>query len=198
MSAVKSPLLIVVSAPSGAGKSTLCKRLLKDRKDIAYSVSCTTRLPRGAEKNGIAYFFLTKPDFEARIKNGDFLEYAMVHGNYYGTLKSNVVDAFVRGKSILMDIDVVGAEKIRGIVQTLPENDSWRKGFLDIFLLPPSLEELKRRLEARSEDTAESIATRMKNAIAEMEKAATYQHVIINDDLDRAYAELCAVIDRVK
>jgi guanylate kinase len=188
------PLLIVVSAPSGAGKSTLCDRLLAEFPDIDYSVSCTTREPRGAEVDGEDYFFMTRPGFEARVAHGDFLEHAEVHGNLYGTLKATVDDAFADGQSIIMDIDVAGAAQVRAHVATLPPDDPLRRGFVDIFITAPSFEELRRRIVARGEDSPESIELRMRNAVEEMKSAPLYRYRLVNDDLERAYAELRAIV----
>ena len=145
------------------------------------------RLKQGQEFLGKDYFFMPKDVFLARVGWGEFLEHAEVHGNHYGTLKSNVYDAFAAGKSILMDIDVAGAEQIRDFVMTLPEGDVLRDGFVDVFIMPPSLEELRRRLVTRGEDASETIELRMKNAIAEMAAAPKYRHTLVNDILDDTY-----------
>jgi guanylate kinase len=188
------PLLIVVSAPSGGGKSTLCDRLLEEFPDIVYSVSCTTREPRGAEVDGEDYFFLTQEGFLDRVAKGEFLEHALVHGNHYGTLKATVCEAFAEGLSVLMDIDVAGAAQVRAMVGGLPAGDPLREGFLDIFIQAPSPEELRRRLVARGEDTAEAIDLRLRNAAAELQSAPLYRHVLVNDVLDRAYGELRGIV----
>lgn len=186
----KQPLLVVVTAPSGAGKSTLCRRLLADYPLFQYSVSCTTRAPRGAERDGEAYFFLTMTDFETRMENGEFLEHAWVHGNRYGTLRETVRAAIASGRSVLMDIDVCGAEQVRNFLRTRDPSDVLRRGFIDLFILPPSLEVLRERLERRGEDAPETIAKRLQNATGEMARADEFSHQIVNDNLDRAYAEL--------
>lgn len=188
------PLLIVVSAPSGGGKSTLCDRLLEEFSDIVYSVSCTTREPRGAEVDGEDYFFLTQAGFLARVANGEFLEHAIVHGNHYGTLRSTVYDAFAEGQSVLMDIDVAGAAQVRSLASALPRGDALREGFLDIFIKAPSIEELRRRLVRRNEDSPDVIAARLRNAESELQSAPLYRHTLVNDDLDRAYAELRSLV----
>lgn len=188
------PLLIVVSAPSGGGKSTLCDRLLGEFPDIVYSVSCTTREPRGAEVDGEDYFFLSREGFQDRVARGEFLEHALVHGNYYGTLKSTVYEALAEGQSVLLDIDVAGAAQVRGIVATLPPGDPLREGFLDIFVKAPSMDELRRRLVSRGEDAPETIELRLRNAAEELKSAPLYRHVLVNDVLDRAYAELRGII----
>lgn len=188
------PLLLVVSAPSGAGKTTLCDRLLEEFPDIVYSVSCTTREPRGSEVDGEDYFFLTPEGFEDRVRRGEFLEHALVHGNHYGTLRSTVVEAFAEGLSVLMDIDVAGAAQVRGLVGTLPPDDPLRTGFVDIFIQAPSMSELRRRLVGRNEDSPETIALRLKNAEEELRSAPLYRHILVNDTLDRAFGELRGIV----
>lgn len=188
------PLLIVVSAPSGAGKSTLCDRLLADRSDIVYSISCTTRHPRGDEVDGKDYFFLTEQQFEGKVSAGEFLEHALVHGNRYGTLRKMVDDAMGAGRSVIMDIDVQGAAQIRSYAAKLPDGDLLRKGYIDIFIAPPSMQALKERLEKRAEDAPGEIARRLKNAGVEMKRRNEYRYVVVNDSLDRAYAELKEIL----
>ena len=188
-------LLIVVAAPSGAGKSTLCDRVLANRDDIVYSVSCTTRPPRGHEVDGVDYHFLTEAAFEEKVAAGEFLEHATVHGNRYGTLKESVRLAMDSGKSVMMDIDVQGADQVRATLAELPRDDPMVEGFVDIFIMPPSVEELRRRLQGRGEDSPEVIETRLKNAAAEMACAERYKYQIINDDLERAYGEISRIIE---
>lgn len=188
------PLLIVISAPSGAGKSTLCDRLAAAHDDIAYSVSCTTRAPRGGEVDGIHYHFLTPDAFEQKVLAGAFLEHAQVHDNRYGTLKQTVRATLERGGSLLMDIDVQGARQVRAALATLPSTDLMVQGFVDIFIHPPSLEALRRRLEGRGEDAAAVIERRLANAATELADADHYRYQIVNDDLERAQRELAAII----
>lgn len=190
------PLLIVVSAPSGAGKSTLCARLLKDDPEIVYSVSCTTRAPRGGEVDGRSYHFLSPAVFEARVRAGEFLEHAMVHGNRYGTLKQTIRTAMRQGRSILMDIDVQGARQVRDALAGLPPNDLMSRGFVDIFVHAPSMEALRARLVGRAEDAAEVIERRMQNAVREMADAGRYRYQVVNDDLERALTELRGIIEK--
>lgn len=189
------PLLIVMSAPSGAGKTTLCDRLLQDYPEISYSVSCTTRQPRGTEEDGIDYFFVTPEEFEARVRKGLFLENAVVHGNRYGTLAGPVREAFAEGQSILMDIDVDGAAQVRDYVAGLPEGDPLREGFIDIFIRPPSMEELRDRLYGRGEDSPETIEQRLRNAVGELARAGEYMHCVVNDNLENAYRELRDIVE---
>jgi len=138
MSNSRFPLLIVVSAPSGAGKTTLCDRLIAERPDMVYSVSCTTRAPRGEERDGRDYHFLSEPEFDRRLRQGLFLEHARVHGYRYGTLRETVHAALTAGRSVLMDIDVQGAAQVRAAVGRADSEDPIAKGFLDIFIAPPS------------------------------------------------------------
>lgn len=188
------PLMIVVSAPSGAGKSTLCDRLVAEFQRIVYSVSCTTRAPRGEEQDGEHYFFLTRREFKKRVRNGEFLEHALVHGNHYGTLEDTVLFAMEEGHHVLLDIDVQGARQLRDSLSRLNPRHPIRRGFLDIFIAPPSLEELERRLRGRGTDSEQVIRKRLDNAKAEMEHASEYAHQIVNDDLEQAYADLKAII----
>ena len=188
------PLMIVVSAPSGAGKSTLCDRLVDEFSEVAYSVSCTTRAPRGDEKDGVHYYFLSKKEFKERIKNGEFLEHAKVHGNFYGTLEDTVLYTMEEGNHVLLDIDVQGARKIREALVHLDPRSPIRRGFTDIFISPPSMEELEQRLRGRATDEEKAIRKRLANAKAEMECAAEYSFQVVNDDLEKAYHELKTVI----
>lgn len=196
MSKVKHPQLIVLSAPSGAGKSTLCRALLAARPDLVYSVSCTTRAPRGQEEDGVSYHFMSRGEFERRIRAGAFLEYAEVHGNYYGTLIATVEAAMEAGNSVLMDIDVQGAAQVREGLQQLPDGHVMKEGFVDIFINPPSLDELRSRLEGRGEDSAEVIERRLLNASGEMACAKDYRYQVVNGDLVEAVCEINSIIER--
>ncbi len=190
------PLLVVLSAPSGAGKSTLCQYLRESFANLAYSVSCTTRAPRGQERDGAEYFFLSAAEFRRRVAAGEFLESALVHGNYYGTLKATVREAIARGDSVLMDIDVQGAAQIR---EALRRDDTLRNvgdGFVDIFVRPPSLDVLRRRLELRGEDSAAVIAGRLERAAAELAAGGAYRFTVVNDRLETAQAELAGILRR--
>jgi len=189
------PLLIVVSAPSGAGKSTLCDRLLAEHDDIVYSVSCTTRAPRGQEENGVAYHFLTEEAFRLRIAEGAFLEHAIVHDHLYGTLRETVEKTMVSGRTVLMDIDVAGAAQVREYVLGLDADNPLRAAFVDIFIEPPSMEVLRQRLTGRNEDAPEVIERRLGNAEAEMARRHEFRHRVVNDDLEQAYAELRRIIE---
>ena len=186
--------MIVVSAPSGAGKSTLCNRLVGEIPKIVYSVSCTTRNPRGEEKDGVHYYFLSRKEFRERVKNGEFLEHARVHGNYYGTLEDTVLFAMEEGHHVLLDIDVQGAAQLREALARLGSRHPIRRGFMDIFISPPSLEELERRLRGRGTDDEQVIRKRLENAKGEMEHASEYAYQVVNNDLETAYADLKTVI----
>jgi len=195
MSNKVTPLLLVISAPSGAGKSSLCNRLVEKFPGMVYSISCTTRAPRGSEQNGVHYHFLSEEEFCARIAAGEFLEHARVHGNRYGTLKQTVYDALSQGRDIIMDIDVQGAQQIRAACAKMRDDDAIKRSFVDIFIAPPSMEELRRRLCGRSTDSAEVIERRMRNATEEMKHQPLYQHTVINDDFEKAADELSAIIE---
>ncbi len=189
------PLFIVMSAPSGCGKSTLIDMLLQEYHDIVYSISCTTRAPRGDEEDGLDYHFLAKERFEQLIGEDAFLEYAKVHDNYYGTLKAPVVEVLAEGNTMILDIDVQGAAKVREYVRRLPDTDPLKIGYVDIFINPPSLEELRERLERRGTDAPEVIEKRMHNAEGEMSRAGEYMFQVTNDDLAICYKRLCDIID---
>ena len=192
---IERPLLIVVSAPSGAGKSTLCNRLVKERASVEYSISCTTRAPRGAEQDGEHSYFLSGKEFRQRVRRGEFLEHAKVHGNRYGTLADTVQFAMEEGRHIILDIDVQGVRQLRSSLQTMEERSLIRRGFLDIFIQPPSLEVLENRLRKRGTDSDAVIRKRLKNAAKEMQAAEAYTHRLVNDQLDPTYERLCQIID---
>ncbi len=196
MSNKTKPLLLVVSAPSGAGKSSLCNRLVENFPTMIYSISCTTRAPRGNEQNGVHYHFLSEEEFCARIERGEFIEHALVHGNRYGTLKQTVVDALATGLDIIMDIDVQGAKQIRMACVAMEDEDVIKQSLVDVFIAPPSMEELQRRLCGRATDSAEVIAKRMRNASEEMKHQPYYQYTVINDDFEKAADELKKIIER--
>ena len=175
--------LFIISAPSGAGKTTLCEEIRKHYPDLVYSISYTTRPPRPAEQEGRDYFFITQPAFEKGIAEGRWAEWANVHGYYYGTSARLVQNALDAGRSILMDIDVQGA---RQMLTRFP-------GAVTIFIMPPSLDELKRRLLARGTDDDATIAVRMQNAQVEISQSGFYRHIIVNDDLEQARRAILAV-----
>ena len=189
------PLFIVMSAPSGCGKSTLIDMLLQEYHDIVYSISCTTRAPRGEEEDGLDYHFLSKERFEELVGEDAFLEYAKVHDNYYGTLRAPIEEVLSEGNSMILDIDVQGAAKVRECVKALPDTDPLKVGYVDIFVMPPSMDELRSRLEGRGTDSQESIERRLANAEGEIARAGEYMYKVVNDDLAVAYKRLCDLID---
>ena len=176
-------LCLVISAPSGAGKSTLVERLRAEFPHFAYSISCTTRAPRGEEKNGVDYHFLTREEFTARREAGYFAEWAEVHGNLYGTPKAPVEEHLAGGRDVLFDIDVQGALQVKSV---FPQG-------LFVFIMPPSREELERRLRGRGTDSDEAIARRLGNALGELRQAGQFDYLIVNGDLDTAADELRAI-----
>lgn len=189
------PLFIVMSAPSGCGKSTLIDLLLQEYHDIVYSISCTTREPRGEEEDGIDYHFLSKERFEELLGENAFLEHAKVHDNYYGTLKAPIEEVLAEGNSMILDIDVQGAAKVRDHVRALPNTDPLKIGYVDIFISPPSMEELRERLEHRGTDAPDVIERRLANAEGEIARAGEYMYRVTNDDLTVCFKRLCDLID---
>ena len=188
------PLLIVISAPSGTGKTTLCDRLISEFRSMKYSVSCTTRAPRDGEIDGVDYHFISEEQFEERIRQGAFLEYAEVHGKRYGTLKKAVIDHLAGGIDVLMDIDVQGAEQIRRTIQSVGTDDYLRKAYLDVFIAPPSMEVLRARLKGRGKDADDVIERRMQQVEKEIACWRAYDYFIINDRLDATYDILRSII----
>ncbi len=188
------PLLLVVSAPSGGGKTTLCRHLLGACPKMRYSISCTTRAPRGTEANGRAYHFLTQTQFSERVRRGDFLEYARVHDHFYGTPRAGVESALRNGYDIVLDIDIQGARMLRDTLTGLPADDPVRRAYVDVFVEPPSLQALEKRLRARGQDEEAVIARRLRNAVAELAAAHEYDYRIVNDDLEKAADTLRSIV----
>lgn len=178
-----SGTLYIVSAPSGAGKTSLVTKLIEQDAHIIVSVSTTTRDKREGEKDGVNYHFSSIETFQQKIKHGDFLEYAEVFGNYYGTSKSTVENELKAGKDVILEIDWQGAQQVR---QLMPEATS-------IFILPPSLEELNRRLNTRGTDSEEIIAGRMSEAVSEMSHYHEYDYIVINYHFEKALEELHSI-----
>ncbi len=184
-------ILCVVSGPSGSGKTTLCRRLADSVPDCVYSVSCTTRPPREGETDGVDYHFLSNAEFEEKIAAGELLEYAQVHagGRYYGTLKQPVIDSLNRGIDVLMDLDVQGAEQVRQI-----EDAAIRDSLIDVFILPPTVEELMDRVRKRGPISPEELELRMNNAREEMRHWEAYQYAILSADKEADFAEFGAIL----
>lgn len=179
-----SGTLYVVAAPSGAGKTTLVKRLLADESELRLSISFTTRAPRPGEENGREYHFTDVDTFRAMIARGEFLEWAEVHGNLYGTSRTWIEQQLAAGSDVLLEIDWQGAQQVRALFSEA----------LGIFILPPSLEELERRLTGRATDSREVIARRLAAAQAEMRHVGEFDYAIINDELERALGDLRAIL----
>jgi guanylate kinase len=178
-------IMLVVSSPSGAGKTTLTRNLLAQEQNISLSISVTTRERRPSEINGVHYHFISMPEFTAMREAGGLLEWAEVHGNCYGTPREPVEAALAAGHDMLFDIDWQGTRQLY---------QSMRQDIVSVFVLPPSAAELKTRLERRAEDSAEIIARRLRNAIEEIAHWTEYDHVLINDDLDRSFTTLRQIL----
>lgn len=176
--------IVVLSAPSGTGKDTIAAKLIQCDSRLELSCSATTRKKRGSEQEGVDYYFMSPEEFDGIIKDGGFIEYAQYGRNKYGTLKSDVTRRIDAGKTVILVIDVQGGESIRKMYP----------GALTVFILPPSSEELERRLRARGTDSDEEISERIKIAETEMKRAQEYDYAVINDDLDTAVKEVYNII----
>jgi guanylate kinase len=180
--------MLIVSAPSGSGKSTIVQWLMKEHPELKlyFSISCTSRAPRGTEQNGVEYFFLTPEEFRSKIQNDEFLEYEEVYQDrFYGTLKQQVENQRNQGQNVVFDVDVKGGINIKKY---------YGDEALSLFIQPPSVEELRRRLEGRATDTAEAIAERLAKAEYEMTFASQFDHIIVNDDLETAKQETLQIV----
>ena len=180
--------LIIISAPSGSGKSTIVQWLMQEHPELRlyFSVSCTSRAPRGSEQNGVEYFFLTPEEFRTKIQNGEFLEYEEVyHDRFYGTLKAQVERQREAGQNVVFDVDVKGGVNIKRY---------YGDEALSLFIQPPSVAELRRRLESRGTDSSEAIAERLAKAEYELTFAPQFDHVIVNDDLETAKQEAFRIV----
>jgi len=184
----RSGILFVVSAPSGTGKSTLCANV-RQTPDLVYSVSCTTRPIRAGEKDGTDYDFLQRKDFEKKVQAGDMLEHADVYGHFYGTPKGPILSHLVAGRDVLLDIDVQGARQIRD-----SKDPKIRAALADIFIMPPDLEELRRRLEGRGTETAAQIDKRIDAANAEMADWKSYRYTILSSSMEEDLIKFRAII----
>jgi guanylate kinase len=182
-------ILFVISAPSGTGKTTLCENL-RATPDFIYSVSCTTRPPRAGEENGIDYHFLSRDDFQRRIERGEMLEYAQVHGNnYYGTLKATVKEALEQGTDVLLDIDVQGAATIRKTDDAMV-----RDSLVDVFIMPPTIEELERRLRKRGSETEEQVQQRLSTGREESKLWRLYKYTILSGSMEEDLTKFRAIM----
>lgn len=176
---------VILSAPSGGGKTTIARALLGRRADLGYSVSCTTRAPRPGEKHGRDYYFMTRSEFLAERERGAFAESAEVHGNLYGTLRSEVERVLSSGKHVVMDIDPQGATQF---VRAFPHA-------VTIFILPPTAKVLLERLRSRKTETTVQLAARLQSALQELQRVDEYEYVVLNDDLERAVTSVGSIVD---
>lgn len=177
-------LLLVVSGPSGAGKGTICKALLNKNDQIKLSVSATTRKPRNEEVHGVNYFFIEKEEFTKMIENGEFLEYAQIYDNFYGTPKAAIIECLEKGQDVILEIEMQGARQIK---EVYPEG-------VFIFVLPPSLEELKSRIVGRGTETQEEIEKRFSCAFEEINQIVNYDYFIVNEDIEKSVSDVEAII----
>ena len=180
-----NPFPLILSSPSGGGKTTIARMMLERRPDVGYSVSCTTRSPRPGEQDGKDYYFLSRQEFEARKAHDEFAEWAVVHGNLYGTLRQEVTQVLASGKHVIMDIDVQGA---RQFARAFPES-------VLVFLLPPSTEVLIGRLRARQTEDDGKLLVRLRSAREELREVGAYQYVVVNDDLEQAFYQVSSIVD---
>ncbi len=176
--------LYIISGPSGSGKSTVLREVFKRRDRLWFSVSATTREPRPGERDGVDYFFVTREEFDRMAADGELLEHAVYVKNCYGTPRKPVLDRMEQGIDVILDIDVQGAEQVK---KKMP-------GAVTVFITPPSMEELDRRLRGRSTESEEKIQERLRTAAAELERAETYDHIVVNDRVERAAEELLAIM----
>lgn len=195
MTAERYGMILIVSGPSGSGKSTLCDAMFREFQNMEFSISCTTRAPRGNERDGVEYHFLTREQFEEHIRKDDFLEYADVHGNFYGTLKSEVFGRTERGVDVLLDIDVQGALSIK---KRFAADPVFNARMESVFIAPPSYTELERRLRGRGTDAEQAILKRLENSRREMSFWQEYKYVIVNDDLAGAQLAFSRLIHSLR
>ncbi|MBR3623494.1 MAG: guanylate kinase [Selenomonadaceae bacterium] len=181
---MKEGLLVVISGASGTGKGTVCASLFKEEAKLAFSVSATTRSPREGEVDGVNYYFLSKEKFEEMIEAGEFLEWAKVYDNYYGTPLKKVKERLKNGEDVLLEIDVQGA---LNVMKLMPDG-------VFIFLLPPSMEELERRIKGRGTETEESLKKRLGAAKAEIALGEKYTYIVVNDTVDKAVSDIRAIL----
>lgn len=181
MNTERTGILLLVSGPSGSGKTTLCRRLA-DEGEAVYSTSCTTRHARDGERDGHDYHFLSHENFEQKVRDGAFLEYAEVHGNFYGTLKSEIIGYLASGTDVVMDIDVQGADQVRAC-----QDPAIQAALVDLFVMPGTEDELRKRLTARGSDSDDVIELRMKNALGEISNWPKYQYRLLSGTREQDY-----------
>ena len=188
MSEIRKGMLLVISGPSGTGKGTLIEKLMKEDPTLVFSVSATTRAPRPGEIDGVHYHFVSNEKYDELVAEGAFVEYATVHGNRYGTLRSEVYQRLERGENVVLDIDVQGALNVIAS----------EKEKVSIFILPPSMKELRARLTGRGTETPEQVETRLSNAVWEISQKDKYEYKVINDDMEECLDTLRAIIKAEK
>lgn len=184
-------IALIVSGPSGSGKSSISREVMKRHPEVAFSISCTTRPPRSGERNGVDYHFLSVEDFRKKIEAGEFIEYAQVHGNFYGTLKSEVEKRVTQGIDVILDIDVQGAAKVHELCR---ESEIFRDAAEFVFVAPPSHAELERRLRGRGTDAEEVILKRLENSKLEISHWREYSYLLINDEFEEAVRKFDALL----
>ena len=191
MSIQRYGVALILSGPSGSGKSSISREIMRRYPELSFSISCTTRQPRGTEKDGVDYYFISREEFQRKIEQDLFIEYAEVHGNYYGTLKSEVLDRVAGGTDVILDIDVQGAGKVRELCRK-------DKMFADctefVFVVPPSCQELEKRLRGRGTDAEEVILKRLANSKQELARWKEYNYLLINDDFESAVEHFDALL----
>ncbi len=178
---------VALASPSGGGKTTLCKMLLQKYPDTCLSISYTTRAPRGGEKDGVDYHFVSQAEFQSLIQKNELVEWAEVHGKYYGTSKVFLEQRSNQGKIVLLDIDVQGVDSLKRI---------FGERCLSFFILPPSIEELEQRLRSRNTESEEKLRERLKNSAHEMARAKDFDHQLVNRDLNDTFLELCEIFEK--
>ena len=188
MTTQRTGILLLVSGPSGSGKTTLCRRLA-DEGEAVYSTSCTTRPARDGERDGYDYHFLSRESFEQKVQDGDFLEHAEVHGNFYGTLISEITDHLASGTDVVMDIDVQGADQVREC-----QDAGIRKALVDLFVMPRTEDELRKRLAGRGSDTDDIIELRMKNALGEISQWQKYRYRLLSETREQDYQQFKSLL----
>lgn len=184
-------IALIVSGPSGSGKSSISREVMKRHPEVAFSISCTTRSPRSGERNGVDYHFLSVEEFRKKIEAGEFIEYAQVHGNFYGTLKSEVEKRVTQGIDVILDIDVQGAATVHELCR---DSEIFRDAAEFVFVAPPSHAELERRLRGRGTDAEEVILKRLENSKLEISHWREYSYLLINDEFEEAVRKFDALL----